>query len=1304
MSIQSPGHSLRVHLLGTMAVSRDGERLRLPPSQKARALLAYLILNRERPHARTVVVGEFWGDLPENRARRGLSQALWHINRVIPDLVSADSDEIGIATDDLWVDVDLFCRLIEPGASQLLGTSADGEIVGDASTLRAAVDLYRGDLLEAFDEYWVVVERERLRDAYVTALSTLLSLEKAASNYRQALELALRLGQVDPLREETHREIMRLYVLLDRAGEALKHFDMVLHLIDDELGVDPEPETMALAETIADRSGKAALPYLPVPTTTRKRLGFTSSTPLRLIGRDDERREILGHLEQTFRGQSGVLLVSGDAGVGKTRLLQEVARDADWRGIHTLWGRCDDTEVMPPYHPWDVAISEGMSPLRLQQLQKVVPSFSLSLLAPVITALRQYIDQDSPGRGLTPTEQRDRLCDAFVQLLTAWSRMGPLLIILENVHRADDDTLSLLPELSHRLANQTGARHGILLVATYRMADARGRGSCWERLTAIDRAPISRRVDVAPLGLAATTVFIGVALKANELPEEFVQRLFTETNGNPLFVLETLRSLQDSGQITQRDDGSWELPDVAGDSEPWVLPQAVERAIATRLERLDEGMRGALRLATVLGSEFNFALFSEVSDLDPQVALTAMQHLRQSHFLEESPDAYRFSHAKIREVAYAEIPDDERIALHRRAARTLEAKQMRSMEALAHHFLLAQVWDKAIEYGIQAAEHARRLHAHEAAVCHYDRALAILAERQPFPSHRARRLRFETLVSLQYLLWISGARERQGRMVAELLLAAEQLGDGVSRCEALKQQAYYLCYVGDDYAAVPDVVRAMIGLARAQDLPEYEGKGHHILGDAHKFCDRLDDAMASFERAITIWQTRAPSPRRVAEALVELASVNWRTGHLDQASAYCEEGLAVASSTDDALVLSRLLNMRGIISGIRGEFLRARDDLEASLGYARRIGYRRNESALLANLGINHWAHQEYDEALTLLTEGLHLRRQLANAAGILAIAQVVAALYIELGQFELSEALLAECEALVAGTEQSPASLTNATLRVLLELERGGLRRGQGAVGHLKPLLERVQRPDCVSDGQFVLGRVHLAQGKSAGAASLFETALTTFVTAGREARATLARAYRAVALSQSGRGDEAESEALRAVSELAARGYGDTPQVVHLCAAQVLFSRGRLKAALNQLSIADKKLQSQRARLPRSVDAERFLYNVQGNREIGALVAQHRDQNVGSQITLSLPRATAPKGRALTVEDTLSVTWTVASEADDLIESKVGRRRQQLRRLLAEAEAAGASATYQHLADALGVSLRTIERDMADLNHDLT
>ncbi|MBN1135578.1 MAG: AAA family ATPase, partial [Anaerolineae bacterium] len=818
--------ALRIHLLGGLMLTCDDAPLLPIPSTSARSLLAYLLAYRDRPHTRDLLAGTFWPDLPDAAARRRLSQALWLIRKALEphSILLTEGNTVQINPDlPLWLDMEQF--------EQLLAGSKVQDPALAAGTLLLAAEVYRGDFLAGYYEDWMLAERERLRDLFLATLERLVAGLKARGEYEGALVHARRLAVEDPWREEAHREVMRLLHLLGRNVEALKQFEACCHVLQDELDALPESETVALAQEIARRAALEPVPYLPqlTPSLLRKREKDANLIPASLIGRQGERAVLVSHLEAAMEGLGGLVLVEGAAGVGKTRLLQELARDAGWRDVRVLWGYGRETAGVTPFAPWVEALQSDLSPLRIEQWSQLVEPIWLQVLCPLLPALAAVAPNPAPP--LEPEREHERLVNAFAQLLTAWGRAVPLVLILEDLHWADEDSLEVLTALSSRFV-----AHKVLVVGSYRDDEARAQPAVWKRLHALHGAGQHERLRLLPLDAETSGELIRRSLGAGQAAPLFETRLYRETGGNPLFILETLRSLYDEGLLFQDARGRWSTPwdETTAAYAELRLPPTVEQVIARRLVHLALEERAVLESAAVLGDSFDFRLLQATCGQAVERLLPAVHTLVCRHFLVEQPAAYQFSHDQIRQVVYHSLTPEKRQAGHRQAASALQALHPEQTAALAQHFAQGEVWDRAVEAYTAAGRAAAAVYATEVALNAYNQALALLQTRRPFPAERADALHFDLLAARCSLLRMRGEREAHRADVETMLALAQTLSEPERQVEALLQQAEWLGETTSEYEAARRAAEEALALARQHNLHPSQARAWLAIGTAWK--------------------------------------------------------------------------------------------------------------------------------------------------------------------------------------------------------------------------------------------------------------------------------------------------------------------------------------------------------------------------------------------------------------------------------------------------------------------------------------
>ena len=392
------------------------------PKRKSQALLAYLAVGPNETQPRDTLTALLWADVPREQARNSLRQTLFALRHALtpaaPELIRADGDVVVLDRDAIDIDVVAFERLAR----------------GERPELERAAVLYGGELLaglridEADFEDWLAPRREELRALALRVFQQLLAQQLTQGNVQPALETATRLLTLDPLQESAHHAVMRLHAEQGNTAAALRQYERYRGILRRELGREPGVETRDLYHAIRRRGVSAG----PVPRPE-----------IPLIGRSAESDAIVRTLDSAWARRTQVVVVLGEAGIGKSRLVEEVIGKAVRRRGHVAVGRCYETQQVLPFGPWlDAARTGGMLG------HEVVEA-----LAPVWRAeLARLLPEVDGGRLHAPAPaNHPRLFEAFAHLLEQVTATRPLLMVVEDAHWADELSLRLLGFLAHRL-------------------------------------------------------------------------------------------------------------------------------------------------------------------------------------------------------------------------------------------------------------------------------------------------------------------------------------------------------------------------------------------------------------------------------------------------------------------------------------------------------------------------------------------------------------------------------------------------------------------------------------------------------------------------------------------------------------------------------------------------------------------------------------------------------------------------------------------------------------------------------------
>ncbi|RLC74976.1 MAG: hypothetical protein DRI61_15685, partial [Chloroflexi bacterium] len=518
-----------------------------------------------------------------------------------------------------------------------------------------------------------------------------------------------------------------------------------------------------------------------------------------------------------------------------------------------------------------------------------------------------------PLPALPPEQQGERLWEGLGHCLASLATIAPLLLILEDLHRADEATLTALRHIAPHLH---GSR--LLLVITARGSDAREQPMVWETLEALDRAAPLRRIHLQPFDVAQTITLVQRALGVADQEVDFARRLWAETRGNPLFLIETLKALLEEGSLSPLGDGRWRFP--APDT-PWPSVTSLQNLVAERLERLSPAERAVLELVAVLGGQADFRLLTHILDVEPKALPALLHRLSRKGFLVEREDHYAFEHDRIQEIIYKRITPARQRQLHRRAGQALEKLHPEQVEALARHFERGGVPEKALAYFLKAGEYAQALYATEAALACYERALNLVRDDDPAT-------RWEILNHQVQVLNILGKRDRQAATLDEMQRLAETLGDETRKAQTLYSRGWLEVLAGDPR-------QALALLDEAAALARLAG-----------------------ERAL------------LGNCLVAAARAHWRIGDVRSCQAAADEAQSLFREIGDRDGESRVLNMVGNLHlGLTGDYGQALACFEENQRLAHRRGDRYREAVSQLNAGAVRTILGDYHGALGALDE-----------------------------------------------------------------------------------------------------------------------------------------------------------------------------------------------------------------------------------------------------------------------------------------------------------------------------------------------
>jgi eukaryotic-like serine/threonine-protein kinase len=799
----------------------------------------------------------------------------------------------------------------------------------------------------------------------------------------------------------------------------------------------------------------------------------------RLVGRRAELAELRGLWNRARQGQGQLALLSGEPGVGKTRLAHEAMLLARLDGAVVLEGGCYEFEMAMPYLPFVEALRAWVRRQNdgaLRRHLKGTTAAELARLAPEIQSRLGPLEASIP---LPPQEERLRLFDHLARFFQELAAERGLLLFLDDLHWADQGSLLLLRYLLRALRHDR-----ILILAAYREVELDRAHPLAAALVEWNRDRLAVRLPLARLARDETANLLAALFGAEQVTDEFVDVIYRETEGNPFFVEEVIKALVEQGQI-YREEGRWQRLEIGEMS----IPQSVKEAIGRRLSRLGHGCLEVLYAAAPLGKSFAFGELAAVTGSGEELLLDALDEALSAQIIRAGGgETFAFTHDKIREVLYEELNPVRRRRTHQRIGEALERLYAGELQAhvedLAYHFVEGGDHPRALRYLRMAGEEADRVYAHDEALAHYAQAreLAQMLELrdEEVAIHRAMARTLEQRGAIeqavkhyQQALALSGDTGEQALLKAQIGIVFTDIGDE-------RAGGYLEAALGElDRKTMPGAVAGVLAamgrvehyrgqhrralefieeartLAESADDPATLTEIYTYLAGAYQHLARYEESMAWARASIRLgeernsaratmlgyeflaedstilgrWQDgleyagteremgrRTGAQIRMAWAEMSLAHGWHGLGELDQALASAEASLALAEATGE-LRLSVLAG--AVLATVETDL--GRDD--SALATARLALERGNELNQLYMLCISrhalayfHMQREEWEPAARLYDESLHLIAQTDNLHTRLQIGPYALEAQAGAGRTEVARAALPEFCALADG------------------------------------------------------------------------------------------------------------------------------------------------------------------------------------------------------------------------------------------------------------------------------------------------
>jgi len=902
---------VELHLAGSFGVVRDGVRLADGGlrSRKARTLLKLLAVERARLVSVDRITEVLWAGHPPAEPAQHVATLVSRLRRVLgSDVIRGGRQGYQLAGGlAIMIDLDEAARLTSHAERELGMAPA---VAGTAA--ERAVEILSPGTALAEEPYaaWADPAREEVRGLLRRARHALAEASQAAGDPDLAARVAADAMADDPFDEGAHRLLMSACAAAGERAKALETYARLSRRLAEELGTDPAPETHDLYLAIlrqqrpGDPGRRDARPARPGahPARSRDLTGRPGSIAAsrELAGRDRELAELAGTWAKATAGEPGVVLIVGEAGIGKTRLAEALAAEVASAGAMVLSARCYETERSLFLQPVADALLPAVTGRPAVELRRLLGDDASSFAA--------LVPEAAAALGPMPVErvpvdmQRRRTFHSVLGFLRELAARNPVLLVLDDLQYAGQSTI----ELMHYLGRNAGGSR-LLVVATVRAEN--------DAETSAALAAVASRVEVGPLVAAAVEQLAGQAGHAG-----LADRILRQTRGHTLFVVEVLRALAEG--------------DVG-------LPESLRSAVQARVRRLGPEAEQLLRVAAVLGAAVDPATVASLADVPPAAALRHCELALRAGLLVAAGRDFEFANDLIREALYATTPEPTRLAYHQRAADRLTSQP----ESLARHAAACGDWLRAARALLSAADEAFRRFAVTDSAALATQALEAAERAGDLEvGARARLIRgraHEGVAAVSSALADFSAGAAAARAAGDQrleMLALRQLGGDVpvahgmptGYCESHLARGLRLAELLGDQAAAADLL-ARLAIIATNTL-------------------RFDRALDYGQRAVAAGRT-AGDDQALAAGLDGLKTAHAYLGHAGPLAGVLDELEPLLRRQGDLFRLQHAVFESAFVPWAAGDWDRAAAAMESAIQINQRSGYPHWAASYVAHLG-----------------------------------------------------------------------------------------------------------------------------------------------------------------------------------------------------------------------------------------------------------------------------------------------------------------------------------------------------------------
>ncbi len=916
--------TLDVSTLGRFEVRRNQEQLTGGNWNRRKVVdLFKLLLSIEQHRLHREQVQEIlWPMSTLEQAANSFGKTLYLLRRALePDLLSGkgsssnyiqlEHDTLLLIPDSLRIDADIFessTRQLQAKMRSRPGKESGNHIQTLLDEFDSVLALYHGDYLpEDLYEDWTQRRRDRLRRVHSWLLENGAELALMIGNGLRASEYLLELLENNPADEQTHRQLMLVYARMGRRSEALNQYVLLRKTLKEELHASPLPETNELYRqiqigqvSIDMRESRLEDKHTAVMTITHEESAPPADTPndklleystgelrlhekidesigpsqldperilqAELVGREEEISLMRRAFKQVHNGQRRVVFISGEPGIGKTRIARDFTRWCEESQQATiLWGYCYEMSGQLPYQPIVDAINAHVQTCSPEKLRYMLGT-SASDLAKIVPEIRLKLPELPEPEPLGPEPERRNLYNAVARYFNALAVERPFILVLDDLQWADAATLHLLNYLTvqggvspfESVSGSVKKNSLPFYVLLYRAGEVYETHPLRGLIAALQRNGVGEELRLQRLTEEQVQQLL-INMARQPVTPVFAGEIYRHTEGNPFFIGEAVRSLIMEGKIVWTGE-RWQSTVKATELE---IPQSVRLLIERRLVNLSPDCRTTLTFAAVLGRQFSSALLCKARNLseeviaehiDNAIQIQILSSLISTNAIGSDAAGYRgqdidlaFTHDKIREVLYQWLNPLRRRTLHRQVAQAIEAYYAAHLQPyysqLGYHYQMAEDFTKAVDYLLKAAHHARSVYAFVDAGNYVKTTLDLLIGDE----ERPRRAALSGQLANIYLY----TGQMDSAMKAGLAACAlwRDLGDDVKQAETYLDLAFFCHWQGRELESIKYIQCALESIATQQDQAALFAKAYAQWGLAATVMGAAPEALEKLQRA-----------------------------------------------------------------------------------------------------------------------------------------------------------------------------------------------------------------------------------------------------------------------------------------------------------------------------------------------------------------------------------------------------------------------------------------------------------------------